>query len=112
NARELAGGFRVQALLLDDETLDGDYRRRGVPDHADRLRCGMCSSTFAAQPARRVGARVGLITIAKVAAPHTFPQVRHWKGNAGCKLLNVPELVQEQFGLEDNLRRKKHHVPE
>jgi hypothetical protein len=35
DAGKLTRGFRVVPLFLDDETLDGDYRRRGMFDHAD-----------------------------------------------------------------------------
>ena len=39
DARELARRFRVIALLLDDEALDRDDRRRGVLDHVQAMPC-------------------------------------------------------------------------
>src|SRR5258707_3820882 len=38
NAGELASGLRMQALLLDDESLDRDDRRRGMLNHGQPLR--------------------------------------------------------------------------
>jgi hypothetical protein len=46
---------------------------------------------------RRIGARIDLKAISNIASAQRLPQVENGKRRAGLKLLDVSELVQEQF---------------
>jgi hypothetical protein len=44
---------------------------------------------------RRIGARVGLESVASVSAEKAFPDVEQRESRVRLKLMDVPELVQE-----------------
>jgi hypothetical protein len=44
---------------------------------------------------RGESARVRLVRIPQVAVPQAPPHVPEWKRTVGCKLVDVPEFVQE-----------------
>src|ERR671929_628361 len=57
-------------------------------------------SAGVAQAYGSVGAGVGLESVGMVAAAHTLPEVAHGESHAVLKLLNMPQFVQEQLGIE------------
>src|SRR5438105_11924283 len=109
DAGELARRLRMLALLLDDEPLDGDDRRCRVSDHVNHPPLATLAASLygvasaarllllllPAKPARRVVAGVDLEAIGKVATRGALPQIPQREDDAGLKLLNVSEFVQE-----------------
>ena len=92
DAGELTRRFRMVALLLDDEALDRDDRCCSVFDHAasscprlDSARGGAYSRASTSNRFRNI------------AAAHRLPQIQNRERPAGLKLMNVSDLVQEQF---------------
>ena len=108
NAGQLPCGVRVQPLLLDDEPVDCDDGRCRVLDHSLPL----CPGWRLGEPLPGKCARVGLVGIVGVSVPQAAPHIAQRKARVGLKLLNVPELVQEQFRRERDIVRHPHRAPQ
>ncbi len=52
---------------------------------------------------RRIGSRVGLESVALISVEEAFPHVQQGKRRVRLKLMDVPELVQEQLRIEANV---------